>query len=156
MANPTNLVSGEVSEDKINEILATLDRWQQELQFLVALSVEQRSELAYPGDKGLDASLAMADTASRHSANFPKVVADPDEIRRDITLAKRLKPVTLRLTALAKAFEDTELAARADAYRGGLKLYGVAKQLVDAVPGLEQEISPLRDRLDRASRKKLG
>jgi hypothetical protein len=153
MADKYNLVSGEIKAEKVKEILDTIARWRTEMPFLVAFSEEDRKHAVKPGAEGVGAAVVMADAAAEHAGSFPKDIADPAEIRRDAALAEALSPVTASLWAFTQAVDDTVLAAKSDAYRGGLKLYGVAKLLKSQIPGLAERISPLKDRLDRVVRK---
>jgi hypothetical protein len=152
MADKYDLVSGEIAADKVKEILDTVIRWRTELPFLVAFDQEARRHVTKPGEEGVLASVSMADTAAEHASFFPKDVADPLEIRRDAALAQALAPVLVALTSFAQAVDDTILAAKSDAYRGGLKLYGIAKLLREQIPGLSEQITPLKARLDRVAR----
>jgi hypothetical protein len=153
MADKYNLVSGEISDEKVKEIQDTITRWRTEMPFLVAFSEEDRKHVVKPGDTGVSAAVVVADAAAEHPNFFPKDVADPAEIRRDAALADTLSSVAATLSAFAQAVDDTVLAAKSDAYRGGLKLYGVAKLLKTQIPGLSERISPLKERLDRVVRK---
>lgn len=153
MADKYNLVSGEIPPELVKEIVESVTRWRAAMPFLVAFSSDERKEVVHPGDQGLAASVAMAESAEAHSTHFPASIADPSEVKRDAQLAADIATVTAPLASLVQALQDTEVAARSDAYRGGLRLYGIAKLLLPHVPGLENSISPLRDRLDRVVRR---
>lgn len=153
MADKYNLVSGVIPPELLKEIVESVARWRTAMPFLVPFSSEERKEAVHPGEQGLTASVAMADTATAHSAHFPATIADPAELKRDAQLAVDIATLTAPLASFVQALQDTETAARSDAYRSGLKLYGVAKLLMSRVPGLEDAIAPLRDRLDRVTRK---
>jgi len=153
MVDKYNMVSGAISPELVKEIVDSVARWRNAMPFLVALSPEERKEAVHPGEQGLKASVTMAETATAHSDHFPASIADPAELKRDAQLATDIAALVAPLASLVQALQDTEIAARSDAYRSGLKLYGVAKLLLSHVPGLEDAIAPLRERLDRVVRR---
>lgn len=153
MADKYNLVSGVIPPELLKEITDSVARWRAAMPFLVAFSSDERREAVHPGDQGLSASVAMADTAGAYPSHFPASIGDPGELRRDAKLAADIASIAAPIASLLQALQDTEIAARSDAYRTGLRLYGVAKLLTPHVPGLEEAIAPLRDRLDRVVRR---
>ena len=153
MADKYNLVSGEVSGELVAEIGTTVQEWKAKLPQMVPLTKDTRSGLAWPGANGLDASRSMAKAAQEHGALFPTQVADPAEVIRDADLAKNLLPVRDALAGLARVVDDLIAAAGSDAYRGALKLYGMAQVVKGSAPGLEGQIAPLAEHLDRPARK---
>lgn len=148
-----NLVSGAVSAEFVEEIHATVQQWKAKLPGMVPLSKETRSSLVFPGAKGLNASRSMALAAQQHAALFPVAVADPAEVVRDADLAASLLPVRDSLVGLLQVVEDLIAAGGSDAYRGALKLYGIAQVVKSNAPGLEGQMAPLIEHLDRPSRK---
>ena len=95
----------------------------------------------------------MAGLAAEYPAHFPKSAADPKEIASDVTLAKTLDDFAKDLASFSEAVTDTVLAARSDAYRGGLKLYAIAHVVHAAIPGVEAKLASLAKALDRPARK---
>jgi hypothetical protein len=75
------------------------------------------------------------------------------ELARDLALANALRPIVRGLKALTKALDDTITAARSDAYRNALEAYVFAKPLVKKIPGLSEELAPVRSHFDRPSRR---
>lgn len=86
MTDKYNLVSGAIAPELVKEIVESVARWRAAMPFLVAFSGEERREVVHPGDQGLAASVAMADTAAAHPAHFPASVGDPAEVKRDSQL----------------------------------------------------------------------
>jgi|GEM_PF-2956096 len=129
MTDKYNLVSGTIPPELIKEIVDSVTRWRAAMPFLVAFTAEERKEAVHPGDQGLAASVAMAETAAAHPGHFPASIGDPAELKRDAQLASDMAVVAAPLASLLQAVQDTEIAARSDAYRTGLRLYGVAKLL---------------------------
>lgn len=155
MPDPTNLVSAELSDQDQAEALSLIDRVKQKLPFLVSISDKEKRYLLYPGLRGVDASEEMARVIAKYADHFPKVVTDAlPELRRDLTLAKALRPVVKTLQILTKIAEDTLQAARSDAFRSALIAYAFGKELGKRVPGLTQDMDSLKQYFDRPQRQK--
>lgn len=148
-----NLVSGELTPEKAKEMLDTIARWRSEMTFLAPLDESTRGQVAKPGIEGVRAAVTVANAAQEHPNSFPKDIADPAEIKRDAALVEILGPVSVALRSFSQAVDDTVLAAKSDAYRGGLKLYAVAKLLKATIPGLTEKVAALKEILDRPARK---
>ena len=121
-----NVVSLALSAEQLTEVKKALDVLEKNLEGLISLSVEDRSQLLKMGSK----SEMFARKAHEVLAQSPEILPatfELAEFKADIEALDQLRPVFVRIAALAGRAEDTEMALGSDIYNAALEGYRFAK-----------------------------
>lgn len=152
--DPMNVVSGSLSEKDQKEVLNHIEAIQKKLNFLVALSADERKRLAKPSAEGWASCEALVEALQGYSKLFAADALDLKELQSDIDIVHMLTPICASLQKLLDSIESTLMAAKSDAYRVSLQAYGMAKFMKGQHPGLAAAIEPLKNALERPARSK--
>lgn len=150
--NPTNLVSGTLSNKAQANVLNSIEAIRKALPFLISLSKEERQRLAKPGTEALVACETITRTLDSHSKLFTSDIVDLNELKRDLALIQDLTPIQETLSRLLDDINSTLLAAKSDSYRAGLQAYTLATMKSEQHSGLAAAIEPLKNVLGRLGR----
>lgn len=146
-----NLVSATLAEDKKQNILDKLAEIRADLDFLVSLDADQRKTL-FKASNGFRPFIEKAYSLSvAHPEIIPGFLS-LEELGKDMALIESLRPIQSMVHELAKALDDTMIAANSDALRLCLDVYASAKLHRDKVPGIsttQQELSLFFQRTPR-------
>lgn len=149
-----NLISAQLTETEQSEVAARIGEIKKAMGFLITLTTQERLRLAKPGSDALAAADSLVSMVERHGKYFSTEVIDPKEMRKDLALIKALTPIHDMLQGLVESVSDTISAAKSDTYRSTLKAYTLAQVIAKQVPGMEASLDPIKEVLDRPSRKK--
>ncbi|MBK9578765.1 MAG: hypothetical protein IPK50_12840 [Fibrobacterota bacterium] len=148
-----NLVSATLAADKQQNILAKLADIRDNLDFLVTLDADQRRTL-FKAKNGFRPFIEKAySLCEAHPEIIPGFLS-LDELGKDVALIESLRPIQSMVHELAKALDDTMIAANSDALRLCLDVYASVKLHRDKVPGLsttQQELALFFQRTPRKS-----
>jgi len=154
MPDPTNIVSAELSDQDQAESLSFIDSLRANLPFLTKITDKEKRYLLHPGVRGMEAAGEMARVVEKYAADFPKMVTDAlPEMRRDLLLARSLRPIVKALQVITSIAEDTLHAARSDAFRSALVAFAFGKSLGKSLPGLTKDMQSLAEYFDRPKRR---
>jgi hypothetical protein len=142
-----NRISHELSQQKVDEIMAHLAAIQEALPFLVGLSGLERQRLLKAGDRS-QAFISKASEVGQHIVDHLPGSLDLGEMRKDVALRGRLYPVMLAISTLAEKLSDTYALVSSEAYAAALVIYRTAKT-VKGGEGLEQAVAELGSRFER-------
>lgn len=121
-----NVVSLALSAEQVEAVNKALDVLEKNLEGLISLSVEERSELRKMGPK----SEMFARKAYDVLAQSPEILPGTFELADftvDLEALDQLRPVFARIAALAGRADDTEMALGSDIYSAALEGYRFAK-----------------------------
>jgi hypothetical protein len=154
MPDPTNLISAELSDQDQAESLSFIDSLRAKLPFLTKVTDKEKRYLLYPGVRGMEAAEEMARVVEKYADQFPKMVTDAlPELRRDLLLARSLRPIVKALQVITSIAEDTLHAARSDAFRSSLIAFSFGKSMGKTIPGLTKDLQTLVAYFDRPKRR---
>lgn len=144
-----NRVSGTLSPEDQQAVLAAIETIKQKLPFLVDLSPEDRHSLPRMGKKSRGFVEQASDLATRNPGILPRAF-DLEEYQRDVALIRAMSPITIALDQLNEFADDTMVALGSDAYLASLMVYRCAKQagIGDA---LDAQLDELAKRFARKS-----
>ncbi len=144
-----NRVSGTMTPEDQQAVLAAIETIKQKLPFLIDLSPEERRSLPRMGKKSRGFVEQASDFAARNSGILPRAF-DLDEYQRDVALIRAMSPIVIALNQLNEFADDTMVALGSDAYLASLMVYRCAKQagLGDA---LDAQLDELGKRFARKS-----
>ena len=121
-----NVVSLALSAEQVEAVNKALDVLEKNLEGLISLSVDDRSELRKMGPK----SEMFARKAYDVLAQSPEILPGTFELADftvDLEALDQLRPVFTRIAALAGRADDTEMALGSDIYSAALEGYRFAK-----------------------------
>ena len=121
-----NVVSLALSAEQVEAVNKALDVLEKNLEGLISLSVEERSELRKMGPK----SEMFARKAYDVMVQSPEILPGTFELAEftaDIEALDQLRPLFTRIAALAGRADDTEMALGSDIYSAALEGYRFAK-----------------------------
>jgi hypothetical protein len=144
-----NRISHELSQQKVDEIMAHISAIREALPFLVGLSTAERQRLLKAGDRS-QAFINKASEVGQQIADHLPGSLDLDEMRKDVALRDRLYPVMLAVSKLAEKLSDTYALVSSEAYAAALVVYRTAKA-VEGDEGLGQAVAELGSRFERRS-----
>ena len=146
-----NVVSLALSAEQVEAVNKALDVLEKNLEGLISLSVEERSELRKMGPK----SEMFARKAYDVLAQSPEILPGTFELADftvDFEALDQLRPVFARIAALAGRASDTEMALGSDLMTRSLEGYAVLKVAGKGtgLDGLRQMLSARFNRGRRA------
>jgi hypothetical protein len=141
-SNPNeNLISLNISDADLTEIdaaLATLEA--KLLPHLVSLTVDQRSSLFKMGMR--EPMVRDAVTAAAQNTNVVPTNVGTAEAQADLASLDKYRPYFARVSKLAEAADDTEMAIGVDLINFALRVYAVLKITApDSLKGLLESMS---------------
>lgn len=121
-----NLVSLSLSAGQLEEVQVALGVVEKNLAGLISLSVEQRLELRKMGPKSETFARKTHGVVVQNPEIMPRGF-DIEAFTEDVVALDQLRPLFLRITALARRADDTEMALGSDIYKAALDGYRFAK-----------------------------
>jgi hypothetical protein len=122
----SNLISTAISQEKINEIIAAIDRINAQLPTLVSLSNEEIASLPKVSFQNIDFIHEVLDFVDTYPDLVPSHI-DVKEIRKDLRLIESLTKILKPMKSLVKKLEDSALLAGSEAYIPSLAIYNSVK-----------------------------
>jgi hypothetical protein len=147
-----NLISAEISPDKVNDLINKIRAIKEELNFLVKLNAEEKNNLLKLGDR----LLPFVDKAKEILDMYPQIMSplfNADEFRRDYNLMKNLTPMLNELNSLREALDDTIFATGSDCFTSALEIYSAVQMNRDKIPGMDTIYQEMRNFFNRPKRK---
>jgi hypothetical protein len=142
--DPADLQAVKDAIDVINEKLVPI---------LIALTPEERRELAKMGDK----TVAFVTKAVEYMQEYPELVpnyvpVEPAQI--DLAAVKTLLPINSQFTKLEEMTSDSSMLSGSEAYGSALSFYNAVKlQAKENVPGAKNVYEDLKARFPGRGKK---
>ena len=121
-----NRIAMTFQPDRLERIDGSLTALEADLDLLIALTVEERSDLVKMGNKSRAFCTSALSVAEQHAGLMPRDF-DYDTFRQDHAALEALRPRAARLAHLMQRVSDTELALGSDLMAASLEVYGVIK-----------------------------
>src|SRR5437016_14555981 len=121
----TNRVTGSVSTNDQEAVLAAIATIRQSLPFLIDLTTAERVAMAKLGDKSQGFVKRALEVATQHPDKLPPTLLDG--MRADVDLLEGLMPIRIALDLLQKQVDDTATQIGAQAYAAARTVYAVTK-----------------------------
>jgi hypothetical protein len=147
-----NVISYALSTEEktaINSALSALETTTK--KFVVALTPEQKSGLAKPGNN----YSPLIDKAARVPEQFPQALPssfDTAEFAKDLTLRGDLTAFRDRLIKLSESIDNTLFAVNSDCFAESLKVYGFVESSKPYIPGINQLAAEMEAFFTRSAR----
>ena len=123
-----NRISAVLASTAVTNIMAAIATIRENLPFLIALTLEERHDLAKMGEKRQGAISLGRIFAAQHPEALPGTF-DAVEFAKDGTLFDVFAPVVAAIAQLAEDVSDTDLALRNDLMLEFLDLYAFVKAI---------------------------
>jgi hypothetical protein len=143
-----DMVSGELTERDLKELIAAVKLIRSKLPFLITLSAAQKRSLARAGDETIEACMDIAAVAEAEPGEFPERICDPRKMYADKKLHDQVAQVARELEGLTSDVGDLLLALRSDILRHALSGYTLIQRMADQRPDLLKSIDKLSDLLN--------
>ena len=117
-----NVVSLVLSAEQLDQARKALGMLEQSLVDLISLSVEQRQELRKMGPKSEMFARKAHEVVLQNPDSMPRSF-DIEAFTEDLLALDQLRPLFLRITALARRTKDTEMALGSDLHKAKLGAY---------------------------------
>ena len=121
----TNRVTGSVSTNDQEAVLAAIATIRQSLPFLIDLTTAERVAMAKLGDKGQGFVKRALEVATQHPDKLPPTLLDG--LRKDVGLLESFTPLRMAIDLLQKQVDDTVTRIGAQAYAAARTVYAVSK-----------------------------
>jgi hypothetical protein len=122
----TNLVSATLTTEDQREVMDAIALIRSKLPFLLSTTPEERKALTKMGDKSQAFVSLALDLASQDPDFLPRSL-DVEEMRKDLELFQKLRPILLMLTQLQELVGNTSMLAGSEAMTAALTIYNAAK-----------------------------
>lgn len=119
-------IDATITQQQVDNIVATVTSIRDELDFLIGLSPQKRREVAKMGRKAQTFVVRALDMAEQHHQVMPRNL-NIEEARRDLALFEALNPILQAVTQLRELIEDTQMVAGSEAYAAARLAYNSAK-----------------------------
>lgn len=141
-----NRISYVLSEEKKTRISDLLKQLNDEFDFAIGLTNEERRELPKI-NKSNKLFVQDAIAASQENAEiFPNYI-QPEEVKKDFNLYEDTDPILLAIEALYYKVRDTQMLAGSEAYSSSLMIYRMFKSAADSgIPGTQAIYNSLKER----------
>ncbi|WP_447939023.1 hypothetical protein [Pseudoxanthomonas mexicana] len=144
-----NRIAMTFDADRLARIDGALTALEADLDLLIALTIEERSELVKMGNKSRAFCTSALAVAEQHAGLMPRDF-DFDAFRQDHAALGALRPRADRLAHLMQRMADTELALGSDLMAASLEVYGVIK-VAGKDKGVDEARRELASRFSRRS-----
>lgn len=121
-----NRITMTFEADRLERIDGSLTALEADLDLLIALTVDERSDLVKMGTKSRAFCATALAVAQQHAGLMPRDF-DIDAFRQDHLAVEALRPRAARLAHLLQRVSDTELALGSDLMAASLEVYGVIR-----------------------------
>ena len=140
-----NNISASISSEKMKAIKEAIALINNDLPFLISLSVDERRSLIKLGPKSVDFVINCANVAS----NYPQILPsgfDSSELSKDSLLFEQLSEIKMLLNSLNEKINDTTTAVGNEAMKSSLTVYDYVKTAAKSQPGLKSVAEDLQKR----------
>lgn len=144
-----NRISMMFEADRLERIDGSLTALEADLDLLIALTIDERSDLVKMGNKSRAFCTSALAVAQQHAGLMPRDF-DFDAFRHDHLALEALRPRAARLAHLMQRAADTELALGSDLMAASLEVYGVIK-VAGKDKGVDEARRELASRFSRRS-----
>jgi hypothetical protein len=142
-------ISAEISDEIVGQQVQRVKEIEQDLPFIINLTIEERKTLPLMGDK----SIPFVEKSIEFARQQPDLVTsflDVDELAKDLVLARRLKKILNVIEPLYEKVQDTYLAVGSEAFAAARTFYRTVKNAArSGVPGVDAIASELSKRYER-------
>lgn len=145
-----NRIAMTFQPDRLERIDGSLTALEADLDLLIALTVEERSDLVKMGNKSRAFCTSALAVAEQHAGLMPRDF-NYDAFRQDHAALEALRPRAARLAHLMQRVSDTELALGSDLMAASLEVYGVIK-VAGKDKGVDEARRELSQRFVRRNR----
>ncbi|MEJ2789695.1 MULTISPECIES: hypothetical protein [unclassified Pseudoxanthomonas] len=145
-----NRISMTFEAERLERIDSALTALETDLDLLIALTVEERSDLVKMGNKSRAFCTSALAVAEQHAGLMPRDF-NYDAFRQDHAALEALRPRAARLAHLMQRVSDTELALGSDLMAASLEVYGVIK-VAGKDKGVDEARRELSQRFVRRNR----
>jgi hypothetical protein len=142
---PYQNISATLSDENLTNIKTAITIIQENMPFLITLTVEERRKRFKMGDK----SLAFVSNSMNVTQNNPEVVPSSfnvDEFAKDYHLTVALTEVLGLLEQLTEKVDDTLMAVGSESMASSLLIYDYVKTAAKHSPGLKSVADQLGER----------
>lgn len=140
-----NLVGDKIpSQKQVDSFIERVEALSEELQeFTVSLSADQRKRTIKFRRGGEGVVSAVAVLADKHGLSLP--ATSTAGMASDLTLAQRLAPLAMAVSALQQRIDDTVLEAQGESWWAATAYYTVLSRMASGDPELQTALKPLID-----------
>jgi len=121
-----NLISTTISQNKIDEITAAIERINDQLPSLITLTKEEFSSMPKVSYQNIDFIHEVLEFADTYPEMVPEHI-NVQEIRKDLELIESISAILKPMKRLVKKLEDSALLAGSEAYVPSLAIYNSVK-----------------------------
>ena len=146
-------INSELPAKDVTVIKASIKKVQEQMPFLINLSVQDRRRLLKMGDKSLAFVTKSLSAAEANPDILPRTF-DVQGFGRDYQLAKDLLEIQAMLKQLNEQVDDTLMAVGREAMDSSLSVYDYVKTAAKREPGLKGLAEQLGERFKKARRKR--
>ncbi len=125
MAYP-NLISTQISEEKVNEIMNAIEQIDSMLPDLVTLSNDKLASLPKVSSSTIDFVYETLELVDKFPGLIPEGIEIP-EIRKDAELIHSINTILKPLKKLVRKLEDSAVLAGSEAYLPSMAIYNAVK-----------------------------
>jgi hypothetical protein len=144
----SNYISAEITKEKVEELLSSLDSVKKGLPFLLQLDPSVKRTMPTMDDNRAPFVTKCLQYASKDENIVPPYV-DLVELDKDIALFNNLQNLSREVNRLAEMINDTRIAAGSDAYVASLSIYNSVKHASKMnVPGTQAILNDLKKAFD--------
>lgn len=144
-----NEISEEITQQKIDTVMAAVRSIYTELPFLVGLTGKERLRLNKAGDASQAFIRKSADVADLIEPYLRRGF-DVAEMRKDIEAMDALQVVGVAVSQLAEMLSDTRAVVASEAYSAALEVYSCAKK-AQGNAGMDELVAELGRRFARSN-----
>lgn len=149
MTLQTNIISAELTDEALNNSVASIKQVESNLSFALTYNVEDRVTLARIGPKIMEFTEKSYEYMVKNPQFKPEFI-DEAEFRKDVTLSRKVQILSNHLVPLVEKLNTTHAVAASEAYMAARLFYHHVKNAARAnVPGasaIAEELGKLYDR----------
>jgi len=131
-----DLVNAEISTEDLSSVESAVNTIKGKLPFLISLSPDEKAQLFKVGENFKPFLQKALNVINTHPEIMPGTF-NTVGFKKDYNLCYSLESLSVNVTALARALDDTLTAAGSDALSAALEVYGGVKNNMDKIPGLK-------------------
>jgi len=155
MSLNNNLISEELNDEVVVQIIDLLKQATDLMPFLTGLKPEQRKRLPKI-DKRNKLFVQDVEGAIKNDSSILPGYVKPEEMSKDLKLYEQLEEVLTPLTYLFDRVKDTQVLAGSEAYTNALMVYNMVKAADKAgMPGANSLYKQLKTRFDKNASKEV-
>lgn len=122
----SNQISTSIHQQEMNAIMRSIQKIDNMLPDLVALSHEELASMPKLSRNAIDFVYEVLDLANQYPEFIPDDVEVP-EIKKDVELIENINKILVPMRHLVKKLEDSAMLAGSEAYLPSLSIYNAVK-----------------------------